>query len=88
MAKQKTRPDRSGFLSRLKDSLHKPKVTDDRLAILAVELGLAGGEILREDFGFTEAQVALWLDKMLTRAKVNRVTSLARLAVEQIDNPT
>lgn len=71
----------------------KPKATDkldspagDRLAILAVELGLAGGEVLRDEFDFTEAQVTLWLDKMLDKAKANRMGSLAQLAVEQIDN--
>lgn len=65
---------------------NKNKNQDDRLAILAVELGLAGGEVLQEHFGFTVEQTAKWLDLMLDRAKVNRVSSLARLAVEKIDN--
>ncbi len=73
------------LLSRI--ALNKNKVGDDRLAVLAVELGLAGGEVLQEHFGFTVEQTAKWLDLMLTRAKVYRVGSLARLAVEQIDNP-
>lgn len=64
----------------------KARADDDRLAILAVELGLAGGEVLQEHFGFTVEQTAKWLDLMLDRAKVNRVSSLARLAVEKIDN--
>ena len=50
----------------------KQSEQDDRLAILAVELGLAGGEVLRRDFGFTEEQVTRWLDAMLDRAKTNR----------------
>lgn len=64
----------------------KKQADDDRLGVLAVELGLAGGEVLQEHFGFTVEQTAKWLDLMLSRAKVNRVGSLARLAVEQIDN--
>ena len=69
-------------------SLNKNKVQDDRLAVLAVELGLAGGEVLQEHFGFTVEQTARWLDLMLDKAKANRVRSLARLAVEQIDDKT
>jgi len=67
-------------------ALNKNKIQDDRLAILAVELGLAGGEVLQEHFGFTVEQTARWLDLMLDKAKANLVNSLARLAVEQIDN--
>jgi len=59
---------------------------DERLGLLAVELGLAGGEVLQEHFGFTPAQVARWMDLMLDRAKVNRVRTLAQIAVKQIDN--
>lgn len=84
MAKSKFRRGNE-MLTKMIAGLHKPKV-DDRLPILAVELGLAGGEVLRRDFGFTEEQVTQWLDAMLTQAKVNRVGSLARIAVEQIDN--
>ena len=59
---------------------------NERIALLAVELGLAGGEVLKEEFGFTNDQIARWMDKMLDRAKVNRVRTLAKIAVEQIDN--
>lgn len=61
------------------------KAKDDRLAILAVELGLSGAQVLQEDFGFTQQQAALWLDKMLDRAKVNRSSMLAVQAIKQID---
>jgi len=44
----------------------------DRLSALAIELGLAGVQVLREEFSFTEAQATEWLEKMLARAKVNR----------------
>ena len=67
-------------------ALNKKQANDDRLAVLAVELGLAGGEVLQDHFGFTVEQTAKWLDLMLDKAKVNRTNSLARLAVEQIDN--
>jgi dsDNA-binding SOS-regulon protein len=63
----------------------KPPKTDDRLAILAVELGLAGAQVLQEKYGFTQAQSAEWLDAMLDKAKANR-GELAKAAVEQIDN--
>lgn len=72
------------LLDKMMANMNKPK-TDDRLAILAVELGLAGGEVLRRDFGFSEEQVTRWLDAMLDQAKVNRVRSLAHLAIQQID---
>lgn len=85
MAKSKTSRRDPGLLDKMMANLHKPKVTDDRLAILAVELGLAGGEVLQEHFGFTTAQTAKWLDLMLDRAKVNRATALARQAVKEID---
>jgi len=45
---------------------------NQQLQILAVELALAGGEVLKEEFNFTDAQVALWMDKLLNRAKTNR----------------
>ena len=88
MAKQKARPDRSNFLSSLTNSIrqrNKP-AEDERLGLLAVELGLAGGEVLQQDFGFTPEQVADWMDKMLNRAKVNRVRTYAQMAVKQIDD--
>ena len=62
------------------------KKPDDRLGVLAVELGLAGAEVLQRDYNFTQAQCAEWLDKMLDQAKINRVRSLAQQAVKQIDN--
>lgn len=61
-------------------------IQDDRLATLAVELGLAGAQVLQEPpFNFTQAQATLWLDKMLDRAKVNRGATLAMQAVKEID---
>lgn len=61
-------------------------VKDDRLATLAVELGLAGAQVLQEPpFNFTPAQATLWLDKMLHKAKVNRGATLAMMAVKEID---
>lgn len=86
MAKQKSRPDRTNFLSNLKASVSRPKATDDRLAILAVELGLAGGEVLQEHFGFSVEKTAKWLDLMLDRAELNRVKSLAKLAIERVND--
>ena len=72
--------------AKMLDNLHKPPPGDDRLAILAVELGIAGAQVLQEEpFNFTQKQATLWLDKMLDRAKVNRGASLAMQAVKEID---
>lgn len=73
-----------GVFDRMLSNITKP-AKDDRLAILAVELGLAGAQVLQEDFNFTQEQATLWLDKMLDKAKVNRTASLAMMAVKEID---
>lgn len=73
----------NSLLSRIREAV-RPK-QDDRLAILAVELGLAGAEVLQEDFGFTSQMAATWLDKMLNKAKVNRALSIAMQAIKEID---
>lgn len=75
----------NGLQEKMLKNMNKPK-TDDRLAILAVELGLAGAQVLQEDFGFTTQMTAAWLDKMLDKAKANRETPTAQAAVEQIDD--
>jgi len=46
--------------------------TDARLGALAVELGLAGVQVLREEFGFDETRANEWLEKMIARAQANR----------------
>ena len=84
MAKSKWIPHRgAAALSRALARTKEAK--DDRLAILAVELGIAGAQVLQEDFGFTQGMATLWLDKMLDKAKVNRAASLAMQAVKEID---
>jgi hypothetical protein len=84
MAKSKWVPRKgAGLLNRMLSKTKPAK--DDRLATLAVELGIAGAQVLQEDFGFTLGMSATWLDKMLDRAKVNRGASLAMMAVKEID---
>jgi len=39
---------------------------------VAIEMGIAGGQILREEFGFEEDQIKRWIDLTLERAKKNR----------------
>ncbi len=39
---------------------------------VAMELGIAGAEVLREKFGFTPEQIAAWMAAMIERAKQNR----------------
>lgn len=72
------------LLGKMLNNLNPPK-PDDRLGLLAVEIGLAGAQVLQEDYGFTQAQSAEWLDKMLSKAKVNRAATLAYMAVKEID---
>lgn len=85
MAKSKWLPRKGAAL--LGNALsHTRQAKDDRLAILAVELGLAGAQVLQEEpFNFTPKQATLWLDMMLDKAKVNRAASLAMQAVKEID---
>lgn len=45
------------------------------MANLAMELGVAGAQILVEEFGFSQAQCQAWFDKMLARAQANRAAS-------------
>jgi len=46
---------------------------EQRLSNLAIELGAAGVQTLMEDFGWGQEQAGQWLDKMLARARKNRV---------------
>lgn len=45
---------------------------DQRMATLAMELGVAGTAVLVEEFGFTAEQAQRWFDLMIERAKANR----------------
>lgn len=54
---------------------HLQQAADQRLANLAMELGVAGTQVLIESFGFTPAQAESWFDQTLARAKANRTTS-------------
>lgn len=85
MAKSKWLPRKGAALLNRALPYTKP-AKDDRLATLAVELGLAGAQVLQEEpFNFTPKQATLWLDKMLDKAKVNRAATLAMMAVKEID---
>ena len=56
-----------------------------QMEVLAIELGLAGGQVLKEKFSFTPEQIAEWMDETLTVAKQKRATMLSKV-VESIDN--
>lgn len=45
---------------------------DQLLGNVATEMALAGGQVLRERFGFSAEQIKVWLDATLARAKENR----------------
>jgi hypothetical protein len=51
------------------------QAADRRLANLAMELGVAGTQVLIESFGFSQEQAQDWFDKMLARARANRTAS-------------
>lgn len=46
---------------------------DQRLALLAKELGVAGMMVLVNDYGFSREQANEWLEKVLEQAKTNRL---------------
>lgn len=39
---------------------------------VAIEMNLAGGQVLREEFGFTHEQIKRWVDLTIERARKNR----------------
>lgn len=59
-----------------KSKPQEPKVLPpnlkERMAAFAIELGLAGTQVLREDFGFSEDMANTWLRNMIERASRNR----------------
>lgn len=66
MAKRRRNSFRAG-----QSAGQKPQ-EDSRLATMVIELGLAGVQVLREEYGFDEARANEWLEKMVTRAQANR----------------
>lgn len=44
----------------------------EKIMIVSVEIGLAGGQVLQEVFGFDDRQITQWMDATLDRAKANR----------------
>jgi hypothetical protein len=61
----------------------KPHAKTDQLATLAVELALAAGELLREDYYWSPQSISVFLEKMLSRAQKNRKVSLDTIRVLQ-----
>ena len=59
-------------LARIPNTSNPTDSCTQRLSNLAMELTLAGGQVLRESFDFDENQVNEWLDKTIVRAKQNR----------------
>lgn len=53
----------------------RAKATNQLLANLAMELGVAGTQVLIEEYQWSETEAQSWFDKMLTRAQANRATS-------------
>ena len=42
------------------------------LGQVAIEMTIAGGQVLREEFGFTQEQTKRWIELTTERAKKNR----------------
>jgi len=63
-------------------------ISTQRLEVLAVEIALAGGQVLQDQFGFTTEQVAKWVDALLEQAKFNREGNLKQMqkVVDGIDH--
>ena len=59
------------MLGRKKGTFTRAQV-DQLLGNVATELALAGGQVLRERFGFSAEQIKVWLDAMLVQARRNR----------------
>lgn len=59
------------MFKRKTDTLTRAQV-DQLLGNVAVEMAIAGGQVLREQFGFTAEQLKVWMDAMTARAKKNR----------------
>jgi hypothetical protein len=53
------------------------------MANLANELGIAGVQVLREHFDFSEEEALKWFDLMLSQAAVNREASLMTVFEDQ-----
>jgi len=83
MAKSKSRPDRSSFLSRLIRNGSKPvevNKPDVKAATMGAEvalaqIALAGCRVLQAEYGWTVEQAAEWLDKTLDQVEGNKVAN-------------
>jgi hypothetical protein len=54
-----------------KNTLTRAQV-DQLLGNVATEMALAGGQVLRDQFGFSSDQIKTWLDATTARAQKNR----------------
>jgi len=65
----------------------KPKIAtcEQRLALLAQELGVAGAVVLVNDYGFTREQANEWLGKMVEQARTNRLMLAANTVLATHD---
>ncbi len=62
-------------------------VEDQRLELLAKEIGIAGMVVLVNDFGFSQSDAKRWLDLMVAQAKATRAMLLAKAAYEKTKGP-
>jgi hypothetical protein len=52
--------------------LYTQRGVNQLLGNAVIEIGMAGGQVLREHFGFTGDQVSEWLKLTIEQAKANR----------------
>lgn len=70
MAKKKRK---STIRQRLANIERNKVAEDQRLALLAKELGVAGMMVLVNDYGWSREQANEWLGKLIEQAKTNRL---------------
>lgn len=62
----------------------RPHDYSEQMQTLAIEMAIAGGQVLKDLWGFDDRGIAIWMDAMLTVAKTNRQTMLSKV-VEAIE---
>jgi hypothetical protein len=73
------------WAQKLRQKQQKVATSEQRLALLAQELGVAGAVVLVNDYGFSREQADEWLGKMIEQAKTNRLMLAANTVLAAHD---
>ena len=74
-----------GFARKIRRKQQKIATCEQRQALLAQELGVAGAVVLVNDYGFTREQANEWLGKMVEQARTNRLMLAANTVLAARD---